>query len=88
MTTPPSCHGVLRHYVCDTCHQNFIVCRTDLLRPDIMMPGCWDTETCSACIDASILEHAGDQADDLIQAMRAHRNRMFDLNFKYAGACG
>ncbi len=88
MTTPPSYHGAIRYYECETCGKAFAVCRTDLLRPDILKLGSIETNECPRCFEAAIFEHTDAQAEDLVQTVRESRERMFAFHRQFHAACG
>jgi hypothetical protein len=78
--TPPA--GVIRQQKCPVCSRAFAICRTDLLRPDIVFPGCYPAE-CPDCMDYQLAE-----LPELARTMKHHRARMHEIAAQFHAACG
>lgn len=79
---PAPIAGVIRQQTCPICKREFAVCRTDLLRPDIVEPTCYPPE-CPDCMDY-LLANCPEQ----MATMENHRALMHAIAIQFHAACG
>lgn len=80
MNIPPA--GAIRLQTCPLCQREFAVCRADVLRPDIVMPGAYPPE-CPDCMDYQV-----EDFPELKRTLKEHRAHMHAFALQFNAACG
>lgn len=82
MNFPSNPNSAIRASNCSECGREFMACRTDLFRPDIILSGCFP-DACPDCFDIHTAGHP-----DLARTLKEHRAHMHAYAVRYHAACG